>query len=71
MIGHCMEGLMSVVNITRILEPILMNPMELYLLASCTRARKQVAATILSQRLLAREWSASGKRIVALPAEAG
>lgn len=32
---------MSVVNITRILDPILMNPIELSLMASCIRARKK------------------------------
>lgn len=41
MIVHCMEGLMSFVNITRILDPVLMNPIELYLLATCIRARRK------------------------------
>lgn len=71
MIFHYMKGLMSVVNITRILDSILMNPMQLYLMTSYTYAWKKVATTILSQRPLGREWSASGKRMVALPAEVG
>lgn len=62
---------MFVVNIKRVLDPIMMNPMRLHLTTSFTHAWKKVATAILSQQALGGEWSTSGKRMVALPAEAG